>query len=98
MDDAFLVSRLQPLGNLLEERKGFTERDGASHDPLGQGLARHELHHQKVRPVRLFEPVNRGDVGMIQRSKEPGFALEASQALFVLCESFQDDFDGDISS
>jgi hypothetical protein len=35
---------------------------------------------------------------MIQRSKKPGFALEASQALFVLGEGFREDFNSDFAS
>ena len=49
-------------------------------------LAGHQFHHQIVHTVELFEPVDRRDVGMIQRRQHSRFALEARQALWIVCE------------
>jgi len=46
-----------------------------------QRLARHVLQHQERHALGLLEPVNRRDIGMIQRRQQLGFALESRQAL-----------------
>ena len=44
----------------------------------------------------LLEPVERGDVRVIQLSQEPGLPLEAVQALAVLGEGFREHLDGHV--
>ena len=44
----------------------------------------------------LLQSIQRGDVRVVELCQEPGFALEAIQALFVSCEHLGKDFDGNI--
>jgi hypothetical protein len=83
VDDAFLVRRLQGFGDLHEAGKSFVYRNPTSLEPFGQRFAFHELHHQKSNAVRFFQTMNRGDIGMVQRSKKPRLTLEAGQALAI---------------
>ena len=46
----------------------------------------------------LLEPMQRGDVRVIELRQETGLALEAIQAFSVLCKLFRKDFDGNVSS
>src|ERR1700747_3445512 len=43
--------------------------------------------------VRLFQPMNCGDVGMVQRSQHLRFALKTSQSFGIVCEGFWENFD-----
>ena len=48
-------------------------------------------------PLALLEPVDRGDVGMVQRGERLGFALETRQAVGVLRERVGQDLDRDVA-
>ena len=65
--------------------------------PLGQSLARHELHDEIEGAVGFFQSVNRGDVGMIQRREELRFSPEPIDAQLIVCERFGQDLDGDVA-
>ena len=64
---------------------------------LGECLA-HQLHHQETNLPGLLKPMERGNFGMVQRSKKAGLPLEAGQTLEVLGEGFGKNFDGDFSA
>jgi len=49
-----------------------------------------------VRVPGLLEPVDGGDVGMVQRRENFGLSLEARQSLRVSGKRFGQDFDGDV--
>jgi hypothetical protein len=49
-------------------------------------------------PARLFDPVDRGDVGMIERGEDPRLALEAGDTVRVGRERVGQHLDGDVSS
>src|SRR5437870_9428950 len=48
---------------------------------------------RKMDAVRLFQPMDCGDVGMIQRSQHLGFALKAGKPLGIVREGFWENFD-----
>ena len=48
-------------------------------------------------PPRLLDAVDGGDVGMIQRGEDLGFALEARQPIGVVRERFGQDLDRDVA-
>jgi len=89
---------LEPLGDLLEQRYGFVDGDRPAGEALGQRLAGNELHHEKPLPVRIFEPVQRGDVRMIQGSEQPGLVFEPGDPVFVLGELLGKNLDGDVAA
>ena len=73
-------------------------RDGATGDALRQVLAGDELHDEEVDPVRLLHLVDAGDGGMVQRRKDPGLTLEASQAFRITGHRVGQHLDGNIAT
>ena len=59
-----------------------------------QRLAGNQLHHEVARAVGLFEAVDRGDVGMIQRCQHFRFALKTGEPFGIVRERFRQNFDG----
>ena len=47
---------------------------------------------------RFFEPVDRRDVRMIERGEDLGLALEAGEALGVVCEQVGQDLERDVAT
>ena len=80
VDDPLLVCGFERLGDLLRDRQRLVERMAPSADPLRQVLAIDELHDERREPGGFLEPVDCGDVRMIQRRERLGLALEARQA------------------
>ena len=66
MDDPVLVRCLEGFRHLLRDRQGFVEGDRAAGDALREVVALDEFHHQDRHACALFEPVDGGDVGMVQ--------------------------------
>ena len=50
-----------------------------------------------MRNTRFFEPMNRCDIGVIQRGKDLGFTLEASEAVGIEREFGGQDFQRDVA-
>ena len=61
-------------------------------------VALDELHHERVDAVGIFQPVDRADVGMIERGEHARFAFEAGQAVGVVLERARQDFDRDVAT
>ena len=92
VDDAFLVRRLQRLGDLESDFNRFLDRGNrATGNALGKRLALGELHDQEVDRFRRLFPgrgelgrlkgVDGSDPGVIECSEHSGFALEPGQTL-----------------
>jgi len=77
VNDPFLVSRLQGFADLLCDRQSFIDRNRSTSQPLLQRLAFHQLHHDARLRRRVFEPVDLGDVWVIQGSEDLGFTLKS---------------------
>ncbi len=97
VDDPLLVRLLHRLGDLPGDGERLVERERPSLQPLGEVLARHELHHEGAHAVRLLEAVDRGDVGVLQLGQELRLALEAREALRVPGEVLRQDLDRDLA-
>ena len=66
-------------------------------DSLGQILALDEFHHERRDAPTFFEPVDGGDIGMVQRGKRLRFTLEAREPLGVVRERLRQDLDCDVA-
>jgi hypothetical protein len=64
--------------------------------PLRQRRPLDEFHDERMHAVRLLEPVNRGDVGMIEGRERSGLALEARDALRVARDRVGQHLDRDL--
>ena len=63
--------------------------NGASRNALRQIVALDEFHHEGGQAPAFFEPVNRGDVGMIQRREDFGFALKTGEPIVISRERWR---------
>ena len=83
MSDPQLVRRFERVGDLPRDRQGFIERDGAALDALRQVLPFDQFHDDGSGPMTLFEAVDGGDVGMVQRGEHFRLALKPRQPIGV---------------
>jgi hypothetical protein len=89
MNDAAIVGGVERQCNLPGNGNRFTPRDRAKRDPLSERRTVHEVQDQRPGVSRFLDPIDRGDVRVIQRREEVGFACEASQTLVVECEQLR---------
>ena len=97
MDDTFLVRRLQRVRDLMRNGQRVIERHRPTRQPLGEILAVHELHDQRADAVGFFEPVNVGDVRMVERGERLRFAGEAPEPIRIGGEGFRQDLQRDVA-
>ena len=64
---------------------------------LRERLPANQFHRDEVNAVRLFDRVDRDDVGVIEGGDSFGFTLEACPAFFVLSKRRRTDLEGDLS-
>jgi hypothetical protein len=100
-----VVCRSERVGDLRPNRERFLERYCATRDPLRQILALDQLHDQRMqaslpgaRRRGPFEPVDSGDVGMIERGQRLRFAFESRGAFGVRSEHLGQHLDGDLAA
>jgi len=104
VSDAPFVRRLECVGDLARVIQKLLEPEGGSAagarplDPLGQRLALDELEHQSAHAVAFFDPVDGGDVRMVQRGDHTRLALEAGQPARVGGERARQDLDRHIAT
>ena len=97
MDDRLLVRGVEAFGDLDEKRDGLVDRDRSTGDSIRQRLAFDQLHRQEPLAIGLLEPIERGDVCVIQLREQLRLTLEPIQTFLVACELFGKDFDGDVA-
>lgn len=61
---------------------------------IGEGFAGHEFQNEAQSAALLFEAINGGDVGMVERGEDLRFALESGEAVGGLGEIIGENFDG----
>src|SRR2546422_6066951 len=84
MDDAVLVSELERLGDLDEDRSRAVGRDRLlALEQVCQRLAYDVLHGEPIQLAALRDPVNGDDVGVIERSEE--HTSELQSRLHLVC-------------
>ena len=97
MNDPLLVRRFEGIGDLFRDRQRFVERNRPARDPLREILAFDELEHERGNAVRLLEPVDVGDVRMVQRREHLRFATEPRQPIRVVRDGRQQNLDRDVA-
>jgi len=93
VDDPVLMGFLQGLRDLPRDEQGLVEGYRAALQPVGQILAFHQLEDEERLPVRLVQPVDGGDVGVVQGAGRLGLVLETPEPLGVLREVGMDDLE-----
>jgi hypothetical protein len=85
------------FGDLLRDRQGVVEPNRATRNPLREIVALDQLHDERPDTVGVVEPVDAGDVRMIQRGEGLRFTLEAREPVRVLRERLGQNLDGDVA-
>ena len=75
----------------------LVERDWSSLDAIRQRRSFDEREDQPARVFGVHDSVNVSDVGMVERSQNLGFALEASHAVGIAQERRGQDFERDVA-
>jgi hypothetical protein len=96
MDDALVVCAFQRVGDLLGDRQRLVEGDRTFGNAIGQRGPVHELEHERGHACRVFEPVDRSDMRMIERREHLRFTPEPCQAVHVGSNRFRQDLDRDV--
>jgi hypothetical protein len=85
MHDALLVRRLEAFCDLTCQRQRIVNGDRPEGDPRGERGTGDEFQRQRLHVVRLHEPVNGGDVRMVERGKDVRFAFEGYHDVRTSC-------------
>ena len=84
VNDTFLMGGFQRLRDLRRYTQGLLQRYRAALDLLRQRLAGDKFHDQKLPSAGFLHPMDRGDVGMIERGEHAGFTLKACGAIGII--------------
>ena len=83
MDDALVVRGRQGIGDLPRDGEDFGDADAPRFDAVRERRSLHQLQHERGRGALLLDPVDAGDVRMVERGQHPRFALEPREAVGV---------------
>ena len=93
MHDAVLVGRFERLGrSAARSAERLVEWNRALRNAIGERLAFDELQNERPHAIGLFEAVDGGDVGVVQRGKHFSLPLEARQAIGIVRPQIGQDF------
>jgi hypothetical protein len=97
MNDALLVCRFKGFGDLLRDRQRLIDRQGAARDTLREVLALDQFHHERGDAMALLEPVDTGNMRMVQRREQFRFALEPREPIGIRRQRRWQDLDRDLT-
>lgn len=86
MDHAGLVRGLESGRNLSGEHECFVDRQRPFVDQVVEATSFHQFHHQERAPVDLLEPVDSGDVRMVQRGQHLRLAPQSGEPVGIAGE------------
>jgi hypothetical protein len=98
VDDALVVGFRDGLGDLFRDLECLVERNRSPRETLLEVLALDQLEGEEGLPVRFLEPIDGGDVRVVEGREEVGFAPEAPQALGVLHHFGRQHLDRDLAT
>ena len=97
MDDAPLVRGFESLGDLARDRKRLIQRNRTTGDALREVVTLDQFHHEGSQAPAFFEPVDRGDVRMIERGEHFRFALKTRETIRVRRDRGRQNLDRDLT-
>jgi hypothetical protein len=83
MDHAAIVRGLERLCDLASDWQRLIDRDRPGRDAIGERRPVDQLHDERVDAVLFDNPVDRGDVRVIERRENFGFALKSREMIGV---------------
>ena len=96
MHNALRTCRLKRVRDLDAELQQGREFQGTAADPLVQGFALEQFHHDEVLAFVMIDLVDRADAGMVEGRGGPGLALKAFEHGRVLRHLRRQELDGDV--
>ena len=102
MHDAVLVRRFERVGDLAGDGQDVGKHQGGALISQGadfgrQILALDQFHHERVCGARVLNPVDGGDVRMIERRQHLRFAAEAREPIGIARERLRQDLQRDVA-
>jgi len=97
MEAPLFVRSFECFAHLPRDGQCVGNRDRTARDMVGERRPLDQFHHEGLHTTSIFQPVNRGDIVVVQRSERTGLALKARQSIAVLCEGFGQHLDRDIA-
>ena len=91
------MRRLETTRDLRADRKCVFNGERAGRELFRQRLPLDELENQQARVAGVFDPVDRRDVGVIQRCEEPRLPLQPRETFRVGGESRRKSLDRDLA-
>jgi hypothetical protein len=98
MDDTLLMRGFERLRDLQSNSQRLFDWNRTAADPVGEGVAFDQFEHQEASLPDLLETVDRPDIRVIQRSEQPGLALEPGQSISVRGKLRRQRLDRDVAS
>src|SRR5262245_56880476 len=97
MDDTALVRDGNSIRDLTRNRERFRNGERTAGDAIDQRRPFHELEDEGVHLTAVLEPMNRGDIWMIERREHVRLASEPRKAIGVMRERFGQDLQRDVA-
>ena len=91
------MRRFESFRDLLRDGERLVNGNSPARDTVRERRPLDQFHDEGFGPVGLFQAIDGGDVGMVQRREGLGFALEAGDPVGVTGERCGQDLDCDIT-
>ena len=98
MHDAQLVGGFHRFGDLPRNRQGVLDWHRAGADHVREGWPLDELQNERADAARFFEPVNGGDVRVIECAQHAGFGHEPRDAVVLIGEHARENLERDVAT
>ena len=86
VDDLRCMGRSERVRHLQSDLDHALDRKRPAPDPVLEGLALHQLHHEERLTFVLADVVDRADVGVVERRGGPGLRLEPLKSRAIVCQ------------
>ena len=86
------------IGDLASDGESLVDADASRLDAVRQRRSLHQFQDERGSGARLLNPVDAGDVGMIERRQHACLALESREPIGVRREDAGQDLDRDVAS
>ena len=97
VNDALVMRGFERVGNLFRNRQRVGKRHRTARDERRQVVTRDQLHDERKRGARVLEPIDSGDVRMIERGQDLRFAPKSGEPLRIGREEGGKDFERDLA-
>jgi hypothetical protein len=97
MNDPGFVGSLERRRELARQRESFGDANGPAAQTLGQRVPLDQFENERMDALAPFQPIDRADVGVIERRQHPRLVLEPGEPFGIGPEGRWQDLDGDVA-